>query len=51
MPLLKFYTNPGQLTADEKQDLVDILMSRYTRLLPAFYVSIVFNEVSGLLSQ
>jgi phenylpyruvate tautomerase PptA (4-oxalocrotonate tautomerase family) len=51
MPLLKFYTSPNQLTPAEKQELATVLTARYTRLLPAFYVSIVFNEVLAPLSH
>lgn len=45
MPLLQFYTSPGQLTAEEKQEIATVFTARYTKLLPAFYVNIIFNEV------
>jgi len=46
MPLLQFYTNPDQLTADEKQELVTTLTAFYARFMPDFFVNIVFNEAS-----
>ena len=46
MPILKLYTSPGQLTDEEKQELATILTSGYTKLMPAFFVNIMFHEVS-----
>ncbi|KAH6674705.1 putative oxalocrotonate tautomerase enzyme-domain-containing protein [Halenospora varia] len=45
MPLLKFYITPGQLTSAEKQDLATTLTSRYAKIMPAFFVNVVFHEV------
>ncbi|TVY12991.1 hypothetical protein LARI1_G008446 [Lachnellula arida] len=45
MPLLQFYINPGQLTPDEKQDLVTVFTARYAKAMPAFFVTIVFHEI------
>ena len=46
MPILQFYTSPNQLTAEEKAELVKVITERYTLRLPAFFVNIMFNEVS-----
>jgi hypothetical protein len=49
MPILQFYTSPNQLTSDEKAELVKTITERYTLRLPAFFVNVMFNEVSLLL--
>ena len=46
MPILQFYTSPNQLTSAEKEELVKIITERYTLRLPAFFVNVMFNEVS-----
>ncbi|CZT52483.1 uncharacterized protein RSE6_13824 [Rhynchosporium secalis] len=46
MPILKFYTNPGQLTSEEKQELAITLTSIYARIMPAFFVNIMFHELA-----
>jgi hypothetical protein len=45
MPILKFYTSPGQLTDEEKQELVTTLTAGYTKIMPDFFVNIMFHEV------
>ena len=50
MPLLQFYTNPGQLTQAERDHLSEVITAFYARLFPAFFVVIIFNEVSPFLS-
>lgn len=45
MPLLQFYTSAGQLSAEDKQDLASTLTVRYARIMPEFFVNIVFHEV------
>jgi phenylpyruvate tautomerase PptA (4-oxalocrotonate tautomerase family) len=47
MPLLQFYTNVNQLTQAEKEELAKTLTDRYATRMPAFFVDIVFNEVSN----
>jgi phenylpyruvate tautomerase PptA (4-oxalocrotonate tautomerase family) len=46
MPVLQFYTNPNQLTPEEKEELVKTLTDAYAKWMPAFFVNIMFNEVS-----
>lgn len=46
MPILQFYTSPAQLSAEEKAELVKTITERYTQRLPAFFVNVMFNEVS-----
>ena len=46
MPILQFYTSPNQLTSAEKEELVKVITERYTLRLPAFFVNVMFNEVS-----
>lgn len=50
MPILKFYTSPGQLTDAEKQELATELTSRYATMMPAFFVNIMFHEVCLILT-
>ncbi|KAH7311833.1 putative oxalocrotonate tautomerase [Rhexocercosporidium sp. MPI-PUGE-AT-0058] len=45
MPILKFYTSPGQLTDEEKQELVTTLTAGYTKIMPDFFVNIMFHEL------
>jgi phenylpyruvate tautomerase PptA (4-oxalocrotonate tautomerase family) len=45
MPLLSFYLNPGMLSAPEKAELAQFLTAGYAKVMPAFYVNIVFHEV------
>lgn len=47
MPILKFYTSRNQLTSVEKQELATVLTNRYASFMPAFYVNIIFHEVSS----
>jgi phenylpyruvate tautomerase PptA (4-oxalocrotonate tautomerase family) len=47
MPILQFYTNTGQLTVTEKEELVKTLTDYYARIMPDFFVNIMFNEVSS----
>jgi phenylpyruvate tautomerase PptA (4-oxalocrotonate tautomerase family) len=46
MPVLQFYINPNQLTSEEKGELVKTLTDFYAKWMPAFFVNIMFNEVS-----
>lgn len=46
MPLLRFYTTPGQLSAGDKAELAEFFTNIYSAIMPDFYVNIVFNEVS-----
>jgi len=45
MPLLQFYTSPGQLTAVEKQEMASTLTAKYAKIMPAFFVNVIFHEV------
>ncbi|KAG4438456.1 hypothetical protein IFR05_006066 [Cadophora sp. M221] len=45
MPILKFYTSPGQLTDEEKQELATTLTAGYSKMMPAFFVNIMFHEL------
>ncbi|KAL2062508.1 hypothetical protein VTL71DRAFT_6774 [Oculimacula yallundae] len=51
MPILKFYTNPGQLTAREKQELATTMTGLYARIMPAFFVNIMFHETSAKMKK
>lgn len=51
MPILKFYTSPGQLTDEEKQELATTLTAGYTKMMPAFFVNIMFHEVYSSISH
>ncbi|KAF8860247.1 hypothetical protein BDZ45DRAFT_779965 [Acephala macrosclerotiorum] len=45
MPLLQFYTSVGQLSVKDKQELASTLTERYGRIMPEFFVTIVFHEL------
>lgn len=45
MPILHFYLNPNQLTPEEKQELATTITAQYARVMPDFFVNIVFHDV------
>ena len=51
MPLVRFYLNPGQLTAAEKAEIAQFLTKIYARVMPDFFVNVVFHEVRPALSH
>ena len=49
MPILKLYTTQNQLTSAEKAELAKVLTAGYSRIMPAFFVNIMFHEVCNRL--
>ncbi|KUJ09473.1 uncharacterized protein LY89DRAFT_724452 [Mollisia scopiformis] len=45
MPILQFYISPNQLSLEEKQELASTLTARYARLMPDFFVNVMFHEL------
>ena len=45
MPILKFYTLANTLTSSEKADLARVFTAQYAKLMPAFFVNIIFHDV------
>ncbi|HYE44231.1 MAG TPA: tautomerase family protein [Caulobacter sp.] len=47
MPLWKIYTPPKAFTADDKKSIAEALTGLYGRVMPRFYVGVVFQEVAA----
>ncbi|CZR63112.1 uncharacterized protein PAC_13009 [Phialocephala subalpina] len=45
MPLLQLYTNIGQLSVEEKQEIASTLTGIYAKIMPEFFVTIIFHEL------
>lgn len=47
MPLWKIYTPKNAFTADDKKAIAQALTGLYGRVMPRFYVGVVFQEVAA----
>jgi len=47
MPLWKIYTPVDAFTAEDKKGIAEALTGLYGRVMPRFYVGVVFQEVSA----
>jgi phenylpyruvate tautomerase PptA (4-oxalocrotonate tautomerase family) len=47
MPLWKIYTPPKAFTPEDKKGIAEALTGLYGRVMPRFYVGVVFQEVEA----